>query len=184
MGYAQKIQTMNASDEWYTPPRIVKLIMPYIPKGTTIWCPFDTEESYFVRIFKRGGYNVIYSHIWQGKNFFTYEPQEPYDYIISNPPYSIKDRIYERLFMLGKPWGMFTHINGIFDNKKRFGMFSTYGVQFLVPNGRTMFLKDYANVNEKSSPPFQCIYVCWKLLPKDICFEGEMLTMDGNSLWG
>ena len=173
-GFGQYIRDdLNKNDEWYTPPHIVKLIMPYIPKGATVWCPFDTEESYYVRLFKQAGYNVIHSHVWEGKDFFTYEPSEPYDYIVSNPPYSIKDAVYERLFMLGKPWAMFTHINGIFDSDKRFGMFSTKGIQLLVPNGRTKFFKDYKNQNEKSAPPFQCMYVCWNVLPETIIFEQE-----------
>ena len=55
-GFGQYIRDdLKKNDEWYTPPHIVKLIMPYIPKGATVWCPFDTEESYYVRLFKRGG---------------------------------------------------------------------------------------------------------------------------------
>ena len=46
-GFGQYIRDdLKKNDEWYTPPHIVKLIMPYIPKGATVWCPFDTEESY------------------------------------------------------------------------------------------------------------------------------------------
>jgi hypothetical protein len=93
-------------DEMYTPPILVKPIIEYIPKDKTIWCPFDTESSEYVIQFRQSGYKVIYSHLIYNQNFFYYEPDEPYDYIISNPPFSVKLDILERLYKLGKPFAM------------------------------------------------------------------------------
>ena len=130
---------------------------------------------------KTGGYKVIFSHIEDGKDFFLYEPDEPYDVIISNPPYSKKDAVYERLFQLGKPWAMLVGMNGLFDSKKRFGMFREHGCQILVPDGRTKFISKTDGT--LLQPPFQAIYVCWRLLPEAICFEKDPVE-SGNSLWG
>ena len=43
--------------------------MKYI-KGNIVWCPFDTEESLFVKELKSAGYNVIATHISTGGDFF------------------------------------------------------------------------------------------------------------------
>ena len=37
------------NDECYTPHYAVKPILKYIPKDAIVWCPFDTEESEFVK---------------------------------------------------------------------------------------------------------------------------------------
>ena len=101
-------KTDKASDEVYTPAIAITPLLKYIdnflenqycspeapPKHLlTIWCPFDEADSNYVKIFKKEGYNVIHSHINDNKNFFYWEPQEQYDVIISNPPFSIKDDV-------------------------------------------------------------------------------------------
>ena len=171
MSFTQQLQSFNATDEWYTPKDAVELILPYIPQHSTIWCPFDKAFSQYVQVFTTGGHKVICSHIDNGQDFFLYEPHEHYDFIISNPPYSKKEDVFQRLFVLGKPFGMLVNFNGIFDSAKRFGMFRKYGVQLLVPKQRTRFIS--TENSSKNSPPFKCLYVCWKLLPKDIVFEQE-----------
>ena len=96
----------NKKDEYYTPALLVEPILKYIKPKSTIWCPFDTEESEFVIAFEKAGHKVIHSHIWEGKDFFEYTPKEDYDYIISNPPFTRKYDILKRLFELEKPFAM------------------------------------------------------------------------------
>lgn len=45
----------SGNDEFYTPEYAITPIMKYIPQGSKIWCPFDTTDSHFVRMFIRGG---------------------------------------------------------------------------------------------------------------------------------
>jgi hypothetical protein len=103
-------KTDKASDEYYTPREAVLPIVKYIDRGNkpqyTVWCPFDTAESEYVKCIQEAGHKVIFSHIDNGQNFFEYEPSEHYDYIISNPPFSIKDDILRRLSELGKPFAI------------------------------------------------------------------------------
>ena len=96
----------NDKDEYYTPSILVEPILKYLKPNSTIWCPFDTKESEFVILFKEAGHKVIYSHIWLGQDFFEYEPDEHYDYIISNPPFTKKYEILDRLYELDKPFAM------------------------------------------------------------------------------
>ena len=37
------------NDECYTPAYGVRPILKYIPKNAIVWCPFDTENSEFVK---------------------------------------------------------------------------------------------------------------------------------------
>ena len=40
------------NDECYTPAYGVEPISKYIPEGAVIWCPFDKEESEFVKLIR------------------------------------------------------------------------------------------------------------------------------------
>jgi hypothetical protein len=163
--FSATIKQKGNTDEWYTPRHAVELILPYV-KGK-VWCPFDTNDSYFPRVFRENGIECENTHISTGYDFFEYEPAT-YDCIISNPPYSKRQAVLERLYKLGKPFAMLLNMNGIFDAKSRFELFKVGGVQMFVPNGRIKYFQDEGNI--KSSPNFQSIYVCRNLLPKDIVF--------------
>ena len=86
---AQIQYKFNKNDEYLTPPYAVYPIMKRLRANTTVWCPFDMENSQFVKILSEHGFSVIYSHIKTGQDFFLMEVPEC-DYIISNPPYSQK----------------------------------------------------------------------------------------------
>lgn len=120
-------KTDKASDEVYTPAYAVKPLLKYLDYycnklNYTIWCPFDTEDSEYVKIFQQEGYNVIATHIDNGQNFFYYEPDESYDFIISNPPFSIKDDVIKRLYELNKPYAILLPIPSL-QGQKRFPLY-------------------------------------------------------------
>ena len=72
IGYL-KSKSDKESDEYFTPKEAVLPLLEYIDRGNkpnyTIWCPFDTEDSEYVKVFKKEGYNVIATHIDNGQNF-------------------------------------------------------------------------------------------------------------------
>ena len=49
------LKANKSNDECYTPFYAVEPLLEFIPKGKTIWCPFDEEWSAFVQTFKTGG---------------------------------------------------------------------------------------------------------------------------------
>lgn len=81
------------SDEWYTERYVVEEMYSLLnPKeGSTILCPFDSENSEFVKYAKENNYNVIYDI-----RDFCSDNKYKCDYIITNPPFSIKDDVIER----------------------------------------------------------------------------------------
>ena len=156
----------NKKDEYYTPPILVEPILDYIPPNSTIWCPFDTKDSEFVRLLEKRGCKVIHSHIWEGKDFFEYEPSEHYDYIISNPPFTEKYKILERLFELNKPFAMilglpilnYQIVGKFFFEKQQEGK----DLQLLIVDKKVSFDGNTASFNNS--------YFCYGVLPKQIIF--------------
>ena len=92
------------NDECYTPAYGVEPVLEYIPGEATVWCPFDKEDSEFVRQISKQN-PVVYSHIDFGQDFFEYEPSE-WDVIVSNPPFTNKRKFFERALSFGKPFAL------------------------------------------------------------------------------
>lgn len=157
----------NKADEYYTKDYAIVPLLSYLPPKTTVWCPFDTSESNFVKLLSKN-HNVIHSHIDEGKDFFEYEPEQNYDLIISNPPYSLREPILERLFGLNKPFAMLINEAGLFDSKKRYGLLSTHKFEIMVFDKRIDYIK---TGTELKGVPFKSIYLCSNLLPTQFVFE-------------
>lgn len=151
-------------DELYTPKEAVDMIIKYIPIGVkTIWEPTAIEDSKIVSVLQDNGYKVITSHIKDGQDFFEYEPDD-YDMIITNPPYSKKDKFLERGFNLKKPFMMLLPITTL-EGKARGEMFIKNKIQVIIPNKRFNFKPD------KKGAWFQTSWFCYGVgLYNDINF--------------
>lgn len=170
MNLSQAVKQSINGDEYYTQQEAVNMIVPYIlQRGyKKVWCPFDKADSKFVKILQDEGFKVNYGHIETGQNFFDYrEPQG--DIVVSNPPFSKRDAIFERLYEWDIPFALIINFNGLFDSKKRVDIFRKHRVEMLIPRGRMKFYhKEKGLLN---SPNFQSIYVCNKLLNDQIVFD-------------
>ena len=160
----------SGNDEFYTPEYAITPILKYIKPNSTIWCPFDTTESLFVKVLTREGHNVICTHLDSNVDFFTFEPHG-YDYIISNPPYSLKAQVFERLFALKKPFAMLVGVVGLFESQVRFKMFKNNNFEIMYMDKRIAYFKDYSEQKPSLNPPFSSVYLCSDMLPKQIVFE-------------
>ena len=165
---AQLQYKFNKNDEYYTPAYAVEPIAKYLKEGSTIWCPFDKEESEFVKVFKDKGFKVIHGHIEDGKDFFLEEVPNC-DYIISNPPYSLKGEVFKRLIDIGKPYAMLINFQGIFDHKERFTMFRDNRTEMLWLSPRVNYIKP--GDSSTSGVPFQSGYLCSGILEEQLKFE-------------
>lgn len=89
------------NDECYTLDYGVAPILKYIPFDAVVWCPFDKEDSEFVKQIRKRGNKVIATHIDNGQDFYTYQPDENWDLIISNPHLLVKGKfLRERLVLI------------------------------------------------------------------------------------
>ena len=160
-------KTNKQSDEYFTPVEAVRPLLEFLPKGKIIWCPFDTKDSTYVKIFEEKGFQVIYSHIDNGENFFFFEPPK-YDIIISNPPFSCKDEILKRLDELGKPFAILLPLPSL-QGQKRFPYLKN--CQALIFDKRINFYQDKEMTKMVKGVAFASIYICKNFLPKDLIFR-------------
>ena len=126
IGYLSSDKTDN---ELYTPFYVVDPIIKYLPKDKIIWCPFDEKWSAFYVHLRELGYRVIRSSLSDGQDFFKYEP-ERWDLIVSNPPFSIKDKVLERLYSFQKPFAVLLPLNSL-QGKSRYKYFAGGGYNSL-----------------------------------------------------
>lgn len=159
----------SGNDEFYTPEYAIEPILKYVIPGTKVWCPFDTDESLFVRKLREHGCEVVNTHLEDGGDFFDLNVE--CDYIVSNPPYSVKGDVLARLFELGTPFAMLIGVVGLFESQKRFEMFRDNPFEVLYMNRRVAYFKDYADEKPSLNPPFSSVYLCSKMLPQQIVFE-------------
>lgn len=162
-------KTDKASDETFTPEIAVLPILKYIDKDKVVWCPFDIQgQSKYIEVFERNNIKVIASHIDTGQNFFEYEPSEHYDYIISNPPFSIKDMILKRLYELNKPFAMLLPLPTL-QGQKRFEYLKD--CQALIFDKRINYYRDKDMKTIQQGVAFASIYICKDILPEKLIFK-------------
>lgn len=162
----------SQNDEFYTPPYAVRPILKYIAKESCVWCPFDTEDSHFVKLLKEHDCEVIATHYSSGDDFFdTHTPGFMADYIVSNPPYSKKTEVLERLFLLGLPFAMLVGVVGLFESKRRFKMFKENKFEIMYFDKRVAYFKNYDEQTPSIHPPFSSVYITQNILPNRIVFE-------------
>lgn len=157
------------SDNVYTPLYAVEPIIKYLPKGVRIWAPFDKEWSAFVQVLTKAGFEVIYTHIDNGQDFFMYFPDNNFDYIISNPPFSLKDRVLRRLYAIGKPFAVLLPLNSL-QGQARYKLFQN-GLQLLAFDKRVDY---HTNENYRTYTKgnhFASAYFCRDFLPDDLIIE-------------
>ena len=156
------------NDECYTPAYGVTPILKYIPKDAIVWCPFDTAESEFVK--QIGEQNeVIYSHISDGCDFLTYEPEyHKWDVIVSNPPFTNKRKFFERALSFDKPFALIMTNTWLNDSAPK-QLFKDKDLQLLMFDKRMKFHSPDGRPNDKIT--FSSSYYCWNFLPKQIIME-------------
>ena len=164
------IVAASGNDEFYTPNYAIEPLLKYVKPSSTVWCPFDTEDSNFVKLLRAEGHTVIATHLSQGEDFFKVVPITC-DYIISNPPYSIKAEVLDHLFSLKVPFAMLLGVVGLFESQKRFELFRDNKFEVMYLNRRVAYFKDYSEQKPSLNPPFSSVYICSGMLPQQIVFE-------------
>ena len=154
-------------DNYDTPLYVWKMITDYLnlDKSAIIYDPFiNTGKS--KEYLNQLGYNNV---IHEKENFFSNYQNKKYDILISNPPFSTKQKILKILYELDKPFILIlpTSIISKLYVKNIFGD-DIYKIQYIVPNRRLQFEVD--GYNQKRCC-FDCIFFCYKInLQRDIIY--------------
>lgn len=151
------------NDECYTPDYAVAPILEFIPKDVTVWCPFDTDQSEFVRQISQKN-PVVHSHIWNDQDFFSYEP-EHWDIIVSNPPFQGKRKFFERALSFHKPFALLMTMAWM-NEAAPVQLFENRGLQLLLFDKRVEFIQPHAK--QRGKVTFNSSYFCCDLLPESI----------------
>ena len=161
------LYSQGKNDECHTLDYAVKPILRFIPKEAVVWCPFDLKESEFVKQITGLGNRVIATHIFNGQDFYTYEPDEHWDCIISNPPFTGKRKIFERALSFGKPFALLMSNTWLNDSAPK-QVFKDYDLQLLMFEERMKF-ENNGVINNKIT--FSTSYFCYNFLPKQMIME-------------
>lgn len=163
------LYSAGKNDECYTPEYAIRPIVKYIKPGSTVWCPFDKENSGYVKVLTEAGFDVVYSHIDYEQDFFEYEPDK-WDCIISNPPFTNKRKFFERALSFGKPFALLMSATWLNDSAP-VDLFFDKDLQLLMFDKRIKFLNNGVVDNKIT---FKSIYYCYNFLPKQIIMERLM----------
>ncbi len=135
------------SDEWHTSQETVTLAIALLdPKPqSVILCPFDSDSSLFVKTLKLYGYKVL-----NGMTDFL-EMDYECDYIITNPPFSIKDKVIQRVYDYGVKSLLILPIDAL-GGVKRHQMYKANGHPVIyMPSRRIAYYDELGQIRKGSS---------------------------------
>jgi hypothetical protein len=156
--YLLLCNSVKKDDDYTTPKEVWESIKTYIPPNKVIWEAFffDGKSGEYLREL---GFNVIHEPI----DFFK---ENRGDIIVSNPPFSLKMKVLQRLKELDKPFILLLPAStlGTKTLQKLYGN----DIQLIIPKGRISYIK---NGKATNSVWFATFFYCYKCnLPRDIVF--------------
>ena len=166
------IPVKKNNDECYTQDVSVYPILKFIPENAIVWCPFDKHDSNFVKLISKKN-KVIFSHIDTDQDFLNWEPDEHWDVIISNPPFTNKKKFFERALSFNKPFALIMSNTWLNDSAPH-RLFYEKELQLLMFDRRMKFnMPDESHLvgKRKDLISFSSSYFCWNFLPKQIIMD-------------
>jgi len=124
------------SNDFQTPIQALNPLLPFLKKEWVIWECAQGKGNLTNRL-NDLGYNTTGTDILTGQDFLTYTPDK-FDCIITNPPFSIKQKFIERCYTLGKPFALLLPLT-TFETKKRQDLFKKYGLEVIFFDKRINF---------------------------------------------
>lgn len=152
------------SDEWHTDQETVDLVCHLLsPKGV-ICCPFDSSASLFVQAAENVGRAVYGMRDWLDHDY-------EYDYLMTNPPFSIKDKVIERVMKSGKPSALVLPLDSL-GGVKRHKLYSSYGYPAVYVPSRRISYFDSLGIKRKASN-FHSVILLFHTNRQGIIWEGQ-----------
>lgn len=155
----------NRTDEWYTPLAIVEKCYELL--GTryksTVLCPFDTQASKFVEWGQKTNHTVLY-----GMTDYLDRHYE-HDYLITNPPFSLKDKIIEKVLKESKPTALVLPLDSL-GGVRRHKLWKEYGYPSVyVPTKRMRFID--STTEDRNRVSFHSIIMLLNVGRSEIIWE-------------
>ena len=151
------------NDELYTPEEAIYPILKYLDKNKTYWECTDFGESNIRKILVENGFKVIATKK-EEFDFLKDDPLFKFDVIITNPPYSLKNKFIKRCYELNKPFMLLLPITAL-EGKERGKLYKENGLELIILNKRINFMKSKNNVW------FNTSWFCHKVCDRQLNFE-------------
>lgn len=146
-------------DEYYTKREDAEIIADHLLKiPLKVWCPFNDVNSVWGDVLKARGFDVVATDT----DFFTTDPPEGVQCIISNPPFSLKKQIMDRIKGLNLRFCLILPFQWLND-----GLPLEYGRQLMLFRKRMHFVTPSGEANK---PRANCFVLSDGLLRENIIF--------------
>lgn len=161
-----------ARDECYTTYNEAEKMVRYIDqngivsKSNTVWLPFDNEFSNIYKALTKYGYDVVMTNLENGQDFYLYQPEQ-WDIIITNPPFSGRTKLMNRLMSFDKPF-IILQATQMFNNQFAVNYLCEFSddFKFILPRSRMSFLtfKEDENIirSDRNGASFYSFWLCYK----------------------
>lgn len=150
----KKVPTSKSADLCQTPTYALDPLYEHLKPSWIIWEP-ACGECNLVNGLRSNGYQVFASDIFNGQDFFKYQPSR-FDMILTNPPFSRKTEFLARCYNFRKPFALLlpVEILGVGQAQK---LFNKFGVEIVLLNRRV----DFQTINTTFAKSSAWFPVCW-----------------------
>jgi len=146
-------------DDYETPLSAWQSLAPFLPTDKVLWEAFYASGASGEHL-RSLGFTVVH----EDEDFFQVNRG---DIVVSNPPFSQKKKVLERLHALNKPFVLLLPAS-VLGTRMLSDLFPD--IQVIVPKGRISFVK---NGEQTKGVWFATFFYCWKMnLAKDLVFLG------------
>ncbi len=125
----------NKANDFQTPIIALKPLLSFLPRR--IWeCACGKGNLVDALLFR--GFEVLASDIQGGHDFLDWTPPlNSFDCIVTNPPYSLKDKFLQRCYLLEKPFALLLPLTTLEGKRQRW--LEKYGVEIILLDRRINF---------------------------------------------
>lgn len=176
----ERVTKASTFDDFQTPNYATEILVPFLKeKGLSYGWECANGIGLISLCLERNGFDVYRSDINTSYNgliesgeikeldFLAQKdlPDPKIDFIITNPPYTLKDKFFRKCYELEIPFAMLVTIRAI-GGIGRVKMFKNYGIELLVPTRRV----NYIYPDGKDRNWFHSAWFCHNILPEKLVF--------------
>lgn len=153
----------NEKNDLYTPREAIIPILKCLDKDKIYWECTDFGDSNIRKVMVENGFKVIATRK-EEFDFLKDDPLFKFDVIITNPPYSLKNKFIKRCYELNKPFMLLLPLTAL-EGKERGKLYRQNGIELIVLDKRINFMK------EKNNVWFNTSWFCYKICKQQLNFE-------------